>query len=561
MTPFLLYLGRASLYLALFYAFYLLVMRRTSLFRSNRAALLLGTALCHLLPMLRLRTVVLPAVAPMTAEAAAQGAASPAPAAAAPFPWLTVLYLTGTATVLLLCLLSALRTLRIIRGGTSVPCEGCRLTLVDRDIPSFSWGRRVVMSRSDYERYPAILAHERQHIRCRHSLDILLMTGVCALHWFNPLAWIARAELKLLHEYEADEGLLRQGIDATQYQLLLVRKAVGEQRFSLANGFNHAKLKQRINMMQRNPSSPWMRLSYLALLPLFAGTMFLCNPVRAQVAQDASSQSVPFALVEQKPTFQGNDAATFAKWVAERLTYPKEAKDQKIQGRVMVAFDVCEDGVVRNVKVLRGVNATLDTEALRVINSSPKWEPGLQDGKPVKVTYQFPVIFQLQNNKTILGPATNAVDPESGRQVQAYPKVSMENDSHDSIPFALVEQKPTFQGNDAATFAKWVADRLTYPKEAKDQKVQGRVMVAFDVCEDGVVRNVKVLRGVNPTLDAEALRVINSSPKWEPGFQDGKPVKVTYQFPVVFLLKKDEQPRLLFIPVLRRPGFYRIIRR
>ena len=561
MTPFLLYLGRASLYLALFYAFYLLVMRRTSLFRSNRAALLLGTALCHLLPTLRLRTVVLPAVAPMTAEAAAQGATSPAPAAAAPFPWLTVLYLTGTAAVLLLCLLSALRTLRIIRGGTSVPCEGCRLTLVDRDIPSFSWGRRVVMSRSDYERYPAILAHERQHIRCRHSLDVLLMTGVCALHWFNPLAWIARAELKLLHEYEADEGLLRQGIDATQYQLLLVRKAVGEQRFSLANGFNHAKLKQRINMMQRNPSSPWMRLSYLALLPLLAGTMFLCNPVRAQVAQNDSSQAVPFALVEQKPTFQGSDAATFAKWVADRLTYPKEAKDQKVQGRVMVAFDVCEDGVVRNVKVLRGVNPTLDAEALRVINSSPKWEPGIQDGKPVKVTYQFPVIFQLQNNKTILGPATNGVDPESGQQVQSYLKVSMENDSHDSIPFALVEQKPTFQGNDAATFAKWVAERLTYPKEAKDQKIQGRVMVAFDVCEDGVVRNVKVLRGVDATLDTEALRVINSSPKWEPGFQDGKPVKVTYQFPVIFQMSKNERPGFLFIPVLRRPGFYRIIGR
>ena len=227
----------------------------------------------------------------------------------------------------------------------------------------------------------------------------------------------------------------------------------------------------------------------------------------------------------------------------------------------MVAFDVCEDGVVRNVKVLRGVNAALDTEALRVINSSPKWEPGFQDGKPVKVTYQFPVIFQLQNNETALGPATNAVDPESGRLVQSHLKVSMENDPHDSVPFALVEQKPTFQGNDAATFAKWVAERLTYPKEAKDQKIQGRVMVAFDVCEDGVVRNVKVLRGVNPALDTEALRVINSSPKWEPGFQDGKPVKVTYQFPVVFLLKKDEQPRLLFIPVLRRPGFYRIIGR
>ncbi|MBQ6244525.1 MAG: M56 family metallopeptidase [Bacteroidales bacterium] len=572
MTPSLLYLGRASLYLAIFYAFYLLVMRRTTLFRFNRIALLSGTVACHLLPALRLRTVFLAETAVPVSTGTLEALGEPVGTSAPPFPWLTALYLAGVAAVLLLCLLSVLRTRRIIRSGTPQPCEGCRLTLVDRDVPSFSWGRRVVMSRTDYEHYPAILSHELQHIRCHHSLDVLLMSAVTALHWFNPLVWIARAELRLLHEYEADEGLLNQGIDATQYQLLLVRKAVGEQRFSLANGFNHAKLKQRIAMMQHKNTSGWMRLAYVALLPFLAGTMFLCNPARAEIRSDASDATVaapdttgktvvPFSLVEKKPTFQGNDAVTFSKWVAERLLYPEGAKKERLQGRVLVQFTVCDDGVVRDAKVLRGVNPMLDAEALRVISASPKWEPGLQDGKPVNVTYMFPVFFQLQNNKTTLGPATNAVDPESGRQVQAYLKVSMENDPHDSIPFAQVEQKPTFQGNDAATFAKWVAERLTYPKEAKDQKIQGRVMVAFDVCEDGVVRNVKVLRGVNPALDTEALRVINSSPKWEPGFQDGKPVKVTYQFPVVFQMSKNERPGFLFIPVLRRPGFYRIIRR
>lgn len=425
MTPFLLYMARASLYLALFYAFYLLVMRRTSLFRFNRAALLLGTALCHLLPTLRLRMIVLPAVAPMTADAPVQGAAAPVSAAAAPFSWLTVLYLAGAAAVLLLCLLSVLRTLRIIRGGTSVPCEGCRLTLVDRDIPSFSWGRRVVMSRDDYEKYPAILTHELQHIRCRHSLDVLLMTGVCALHWFNPLAWIARAELRLLHEYEADEGLLNQGIDATQYQLLLVRKAVGEQRFSLANGFNHAKLKQRINMMQRNPSSPWMRLSYLALLPLLAGTMFLCNPARAEIRPATPGETaliqdddppVPYSQIEKKPTFQGEDAGTFTRWVAQHLIYPAEAKSDGLQGRVMVSFDICEDGVVRNVKVLRGVHETLDAEAVRVISSSPKWEPGMQDGKPVKVSFSFPVIFKLNGDEPATAPSTITIRKATGAE-------------------------------------------------------------------------------------------------------------------------------------------------
>lgn len=552
MTPFLLYMARASLYLAIFYAFYLLVMRRTSLFRFNRAALLLGTVLCHLLPLLRLRTVELPATEPMTAELPAREAAVPVSAAAAPFPWLTVLYLTGIAAVLLLCLLSALRMLRLIRQGTPEPCEGCRLTLVDRDIPSFSWGRRIVMSRPDYEKHPAILAHEKQHIRCRHSLDVLLMTAVAALHWFNPLVWIARAELRLLHEYEADEGLLNQGIDATQYQLLLVRKAVGEQRFSLANGFNHDKLKQRINMMQQKPTSGWMRLAYLALLPFLAGTMFLCNPVRAHVQNPAQSprgiiaddelaampdttgRTVPFSLIEQKPTFQGGDANVFNKWVQANLVYPKEAAEAGVQGRVMVAFDVCDDGVVRGVKVLRGVNELLDAEAVRVITSSPKWEPGIQDGKPVKVTYQFPVIFMLRDNKVTLGSETRSIDQETGQETHSFQKLSVENDRPDSISFSQVEQMPSFQGGDINVFSKWVSQHLNYPEDAKKGGIQGRVMIAFDVCEDGVVRNVKVLRGVNESLDAEAIRVISSSPDWKPGIQDGKPVKVTLQFPVIF---------------------------
>ena len=415
MTPFLLYLLRASLYLALFYAFFLLVMRRTSLFRFNRAALLAGTVICHLLPLLPLRTVIIPEitipVSPQTLEAVTE----PAGASAPPFPWLSALYAAGLLAVLLLCLISVVRTRRVIRSGVTEKFEGCRLTLTERDIPSFSWGRHIVMSRADYERYPAILAHERQHVQRHHSLDVALMTAVAALHWFNPLVWITRAELKLLHEYEADERLIQQGIDATQYQLLLVRKAVGEQRFSLANGFDHAKLKQRINMMQRKPSSGWMRLAYAGILPLLAGTMFLCNPVRAEIrpstsdasvttasatkeVPDSTSKVVPFSQVTKKPTFQGNDASTFAKWVSENMTYPEDAKKAGVEGRVMVQFTICEDGAVRDIKLLRSVDPRLDAEAVRVISASPKWTPGEQNGKPVQVSYMFPVIFQVKGN-------------------------------------------------------------------------------------------------------------------------------------------------------------------
>ena len=421
MTPVLLYLVRASLYLAIFYAFYLLVMRKTSLFRFNRVVLLAGTLVCHLLPLLRLRTVIVPDFSGIQVGDLQLVGTEAEQAAGSSFPWLLAIYAAGAASVVAASLISIARTRKIIRSGSQEPCEGCRLTLLDRDVPSFSWGRKVVMSRQDYEKYPAILRHELQHIHAHHSLDVLLMTVVNTIHWFNPLAWIARAELRLLHEYEADEGLIRQGIDATSYQLLLVRKAVGEQRFSLANGFNHAKLKQRIAMMHKKPTSGWMRLAYVALLPLLAGTMFLCNPARAEVRPASSetatvaempaiaetpvvtetpavvetptvqnppagAKTFDFSSIEDKPTFQGGDAQAFAKWVSSQLVYPAEEKEAGHQGRVMLQFAINTDGSVSDVKILRSTGyEALDNEAVRVISSSPAWEPGKINGEAVRV--------------------------------------------------------------------------------------------------------------------------------------------------------------------------------
>ena len=418
MTPFLLYIGRSSLYLALFYAFFLLVMRRTTFFRLNRILLLAGTVACFLLPMLRLRTVEVPFLmaGPLT-ETASEPALTAGSSAASPFPYLELLYAIGFLVVLGWTAVAMVRMYRTIRKGTAVRLEdGTRLVLTEADVPSFSWGRTIVMSRKDAEANPVIRLHEEAHIRQAHTLDILLFTAVTLVHWFNPLVWITLSELKLLHEYEADDAVLNHGIDATQYQLLLVRKAVGDKRFTLANGFQHAKLKNRIDMMLQSPSSGWKRLSWLAILPFLAGTMFLCNPVRAKVVSADQSGTVlsetapaalpdttkviPFATVEVKPMFNGGDAIEFSKWVNENLKYPQAAKDAGVQGRVTLQFTVYPDGSVRDTKVLRGVNPDLDAEALRVVSASPDWTPGYVKGEPVKVTYTFPVIFKLSGEKT-----------------------------------------------------------------------------------------------------------------------------------------------------------------
>ena len=424
MTPFLFYIGRSSLYLALFFAFFLLVMRRTTFFRLNRILLLAGTVACFLLPLLRLRTVEVPFLmaGPLT-ETTSEPALTAGPSAASPFPYLELLYILGFLSVLGWTVAAMVRMYRTIRKGTATRLEdGTRFVLTEADVPSFSWGRTIVMSRKDAEANPVIRLHEEAHIRQAHTLDILLFTAVTLVQWFNPLVWITLSELKLLPEYEADDAVLNHGIDATQYQLLLVRKAVGEKRFTLANGFQHAKLKNRIDMMLQAPSSGWKRLSWLAILPFLAGTMFLCNPVRAKVVSADLSETVlsetapaalpdttkglPYSQVEVKPTFQGGNAGEFAKWVNENLKYPQTAKDAQVQGRVVAQFVVGSDGKVGDVKVLRGVHPDLDAEVVRVISSSPDWTPGYVKGEPVKVTYTFPVVFKTRGDAA---PETNII--------------------------------------------------------------------------------------------------------------------------------------------------------
>lgn len=430
MSPFLLYIARAGLYLSLFYAFYLLVMRRTTFFRLNRVLLLAGSYLCLLLPIIRLRTATEATGVAQTLTIQSVAVGEPAdltlPAA---FPWqdvLLALYIAGAIATLVLYLISAQKMNRVIRRAEKTELEGCRLLLLDENIPSFSWGRTVVMGRKDLEENPAIFTHEQMHVQCRHSLDLLLFLPLQQLFWWNPLVWVTREELRLLHEYEADEGVLQKGINATQYQLLLVRKAVGEQRFSLASGFQHAKLKNRIEMMLKPTSSGWMRWSYLALIPVLAVFMFACNPNKKSktpapetVEQEAPAatetagytitvtdepetvapekEAVPFSLIEHKPGFNGGDANEFSRWVNSQLKYPEQAKKDGVQGRVLLQFTVGADGVVRDVKVLRSVREDLDAEAVKVVSSSPKWEPGYNaDGEAVPVVYSFPVVYQLR---------------------------------------------------------------------------------------------------------------------------------------------------------------------
>ena len=407
MTAFLLYIARSGLYLGLFYAFFLLVMRKTTFFRLNRVLLLAGSYLCLLLPALRLRTVSVAAASGWGTVAGAD----PAPPALQPgFPWprvLLALYLAGTVTTLVLYLVSAGKMGRLIRKGETLEKDGCRLVLLEGNIPSFSWGRKVVISREDFEQNPAIFTHELMHVKCRHTLDLLLLLPVQLVFWWNPLVWITREELRLLHEYEADEGVLREGVDAAHYQLLLVRKAAGEQRFILASEFQHAQLKKRIRMMLKSGSSRWLRWSYLALVPVLAGVMFVCNPARAvnvpptEISEGVETGEgewvqapVTLVLFRRMPSFNGGDAREFPRWVNDRLQDFRQGLRNPVEGSVLVQFSVGADGEVRDVQVVSGLRKDLDEAAARAVSASPRWEPAISnEGRPAPVSFSVSVAF------------------------------------------------------------------------------------------------------------------------------------------------------------------------
>ena len=290
------------------------------------------------------------------------------------------------------------------------------LIVHERDISPFSWMRYIVISQKDlHENGREILTHELAHIRNRHSWDLFAADICIFFQWFNPAAWLLKQELQNIHEYEADETVINEGVDARQYQLLLIKKAVGTRLYSMANSFNHSKLKKRITMMLKEKSSPWARLKYLYVLPVaaIAVTAFarpevsetveeisavkvndLTAIVETKVAESSGQllpvQSVPkdsvnrkskvavqqmdelvvvgyaskdsvkdrepvFNVVEQMPSFPGGMEALM-QYLAKNMRYPVEAQKNKVQGRVVVGFIVSNDGDIKKAHILRGVD-------------------------------------------------------------------------------------------------------------------------------------------------------------------------------------------------------------
>lgn len=265
--------------------------------------------------------------------------------------WVEVLkwvYLTGVAVILIITLIQVINLIRLMRGGVHHKDEqGNTIILIDGDIPPFSIFRYIVMSVKDYESgRQYILAHEQEHIQLGHSYDLLLLQVLKIIQWFNPFVWFISRDLKTIHEYEADQAVINQGIDAKQYQLFLVKKVVGNRLQPFTNNLNHGSLKKRIAMMYQKKSNRWLMLKSLCAIPVIAltvsafATPAAMKPVE-ELVNTLEDQNLPSPVLQSESVILAPTVET--EMVSESVPEVKEVPDVK-PGQVLTGQVTDEKG-------------------------------------------------------------------------------------------------------------------------------------------------------------------------------------------------------------------------
>lgn len=495
---FFIYSVKVAVCLALFYLFHKLLMSRDTFHTFNRFAILSMMLLSLVLPLVHLSldseaginrgTVALEGLVAQTVVADGGNGVGEGLTLT---QVLLAAYVLGVVLFVGKALLSVGSLLRLIRRARCVEVRnGIRIYTMQGDISPFSWFRYIIMSEKDWqENRREIVLHEMAHIRRCHSMDVAVCNMMIVFQWYNPAAWLLKRELQTVHEYEADEAVLSAGVDATHYQMLLIRKAVGERLFSMANNLNHNSLKKRITMMKIKRTNPVQKAKIAFVLPLAAMTVAAFasqkvenlsekveqeseafssvsdNPVvravgeTARVAavkvqedkalEETTSLSMASDTAETKsgkefpcipetfPQFPGGHIA-LVEYLSKNIKFPKEKEKENVRARVVASFTVDKDGSITDAKIVRSQGEAFDNEALRVINGMPKWIPGTQNGKAVRVKYILPVTFSTTDgDKKIKSVRTIDMNGNGGKQSEGK-VVSEKAEMFSSKDFVLV---------------------------------------------------------------------------------------------------------------------------
>ena len=397
------YILESGISLALLTTIYALFLRKETFFGKNRMFLLGSMLFSVVLPLVRLpsvsflRPVMLHevTVTPYNSVISFFGKYSEAGQSATYdlLKLMAFVYLTVALFYLLRLLYRISQIRSMIRKNEVVERDGYKIVYVDSYFSPFSFLNYIFVSRTGKNNADTqkMLLHELEHIRQGHTIDILLLEVLTIFQWFNPFLWMLKMVVRENHEFLADRGVLQKGVSRGVYKQLLLNQYVGQQ-YIISNSFNYSLIKKRMKMMSKIRSSKLAGIKYLlgfvtAALLLFT---FSCEQNNALPRKDKPV----FFIVEEMPEFPGGEEALH-NFVSSNVKYPDEAKEKGIQGRVFVAFTISDNGKVVDAKVVRGVDPSLDKEALRVINAMPAWKPGKQRGVPVNVQFTVPINFAL----------------------------------------------------------------------------------------------------------------------------------------------------------------------
>lgn len=560
-----LYAIKSSLTLALLYLPYALMLRRETFFRFNRAMLLCIVVLSLLLPCLDVhvwdhtlatpfepqRQAISSVVLPTLIVGSNASAAADVPADHTAVVWSTLLvyiYIIGVLFFVLWKAVGLIRLIRFIPRGClwTDKQEGATIYCHADKVSPFSWMRSIVIGEdlpqpSLKGRDEIVLAHELAHVRMRHSWDALFLSFVEVLQWFNPCIWMLDASLREVHEYEADDAVLRRGISARDYQLLLIEKAVARTPYPMVNGFRHSLLKNRITMMTKKKSPRWARLKVLYAVPL---TLIALGAMASQ--QMAEKVEAPIA--KKTPTAE----------VKRQMKAAPSTLRVVVDGQEMTPQEAMKAVEGKEIK-----NELTPENELRITTTDKSKEKTLPlcvlvDGKPMgditasdemrKVEKYVKAdeieSLSVTNNEKVAKEIYKDFDKQkySGIVIIETKKDNKEFEADDDdvvdVPQICAEFRDSLTNNNIYA---WLSQNMRYPKEAQDKNIEGRVSIQFIIEKDGSIDEVKTLRSPSEILSAEAERVVKAMPKWKPAMHKGKPVRMRYVLPVLFKLPTKEQ--------------------
>ena len=577
MTPELAYFLKINVAIALFYAFYRLFFHKDTFFHWRRMALLCFFAISMLYPLLNIQGWI-KAHEPMVAMADLYATIILPEQVVTPLQepamnWqefimqlAKVIYWSGMLLLATRFFVQLGSIIRLHFQCSKSKIQGVRVHLLKKKTGPFSFFHWIFIHPQSHteSEISEIITHEETHARQYHSVDVLISEIMCIFCWFNPFIWLMKREVRRNLEYMADHRVLETGHDSKSYQYHLLGLAHHKAAANLSNSFNVLPLKNRIKMMNKRRTKEIGRTKYLMLLPLAAILMIVSNiemvarttekfakeitlpqGTKGKEITETQIKSVPdsvvFQVVEEMPDFPGGMKALMD-YLSKNVKYPVEAHAIGAQGRVIVSFTVKKDGSIADTKVERSVNPYLDKEAMRVIAAMPKWQPGKQRGEAVNVRFTVPVAFRLSDPEPPKAEEIKQSDLDEVVVVGYEPQedstpgaVGVKGENADQV-FTVVETMPKFPGGQGGLM-HYLAKSIKYPVIAQKNKEQGRVIIQMIIGVNGNLSNVKVLRSVSPSLDAEAIRVVGNMPKWEPGIQKGQAVPVKYTLPITFRLQ------------------------